>query len=213
MKKIKNSFITIFLLMFIFILLFQNGVFAATDQFKAFLSSDFSTDSSSLASILLACRSFQTLGYTNAMGTDNYQKYATRSSVMNYINNSGNNYGLYISSHGNTDLISMKLNNSSEYIYPSQISGNWHLVFLDSCSSLATNSFANSFKANGYSNRATLGWYMTVTTYASSEFFKYFHVLVGTTNLRSACLSAADRCVKKTPIRMYGDTSWYGWAW
>ena len=130
-----------------------------------------------------------------------------------WIRISGNNYGFYIYAHGNSSGFTLENGNSSKFVSSSDISGNWHLVFLDSCSCLATDTFGRAFKTLGYSNRATLGWYMDIAHVASEEWWTHFYPVAGTTNIRSACLTAADQSQNKTPIRMYGDTSWYGWAW
>ncbi len=59
-----------------------------------------------------------------------------------------------------------------------------------------------------------MGWFNnTVYTNACSEWWGYFKNAVTTTNLRNACLVAAGQCSNSTPIRIYGDTSWYGYAW
>lgn len=217
MRKIKRLCGIIFLLSIICI---ENACFAV-DQFRAFKTWDYEAEDigeSSAAAVNNAVGygvlNFQKLGYINADGTNCITNTGSKEYLLNnWINLSSNNYGFYIYAHGSSSVFALENGNSNEYVSPSEISGNWHLVFLDSCSCQATNSFATAFNTVGYSNRATLGWYTTVSHQGSAEWWEHFYPIVGTTNLRSACLAAADQCELSTPIRMYGDTSWDGSAW
>lgn len=186
--------------------------FAATDEFKAFNTWDFD-HTLGVETVSLAVYTFQKLGYINAAGTNIFTTTSSRSLVLNYIAGTGKNYGFYIQAHGNSNLFTTKSGDSTQYIYPSDITGYWHLVFIDSCSGGATNNFASAFKTEGYSNRAYLSWYTTVTNAGAREWWGYFYGYAGTTDLRNACLLAADRCSNSTPIRMYGDKTWSGYAW
>jgi len=210
--------IKIVLLIAIILITFSQNCFAATDQFRAFMTMDYENSSLQISnantSAANAVLTFQKLGYINAQGENRFYKTPYKSVVINeWISLTGNNYGFYVHAHGNPNLFTMTTGDSSQYIYPSDITGWWHLVFLDSCSCLSTDAFASAFKTVGYSNRATLGWYNDVEFVASAEWWGYFYPEAGTTNLRSACLAAADQCENSTPIRIYGDKTWYGWAW
>ena len=209
MKKNLIQFSVIF--SFIMIML-GTSCFAATDEFRAFNTWDFD-NTTAVETLSYAVWTFQNLGYTNSAGTNKFNTTSSRDVVLNYIKGSGRNYGFYIKAHGNPNLFTTKSGDSSQYIYPDDISGNWHLVFIDSCSTGASDNFARKFNTVGYSNRAYLSWYKTVTVGASREWWGYFYQYAGNSGLRSACLAAADRCSNSTPIRMYGDKEWNGKAW
>ena len=215
MKLLKRF--TILLIVLITIFFFNTSCFAATDQFRTFMTWDYENNpyhENVNNAVSHGVWTFQKLGYINAIGTNNYTNTNDKNYLLNeWIRISGNNYGFYIYAHGNSSGFTLENGNSSKFVSSSDISGNWHLVFLDSCSCLATDTFGRAFKTLGYSNRATLGWYMDIAHVASEEWWTHFYPVVGTTNIRSACLTAADQSQNKTPIRMYGDTSWYGWAW
>ncbi|MBQ9297797.1 MAG: hypothetical protein IJ223_01975 [Clostridia bacterium] len=204
MKKL-TSFILLLLVMF----LLPNFSMASTDQYKAFLSTDFSSDFHSINATGLASATFMKLGYTNASSSD-YEVAYSKWNVLNYISGMGNNYGIVINAHGNSTNIGI----ANQLISPSDIVGVWHLVALDCCECLQTNSFATAFKTVGYSNRATLGWYTTIWNNASPEWWANFYGYAGTECLRDAALDAANNCVNSTPIRIYGDKlNWDGTAW
>lgn len=196
----------------VFVLNINTRCFAATDIFRAFNSVDFN-NSVGIETVSLATLSFQKLGYINEFGANKYTTTNSKSTVLNYISGTGNNYGFYVNSHGATNAIVLDKNDNQQIILYPEISGYWHLVFLDCCNSAINENFSNAFHTSGYSNRAFLGWYTTVTTYGSREWWGYFYNYVGTTGLRDACLLAADKCSNSTPIKMYGDKEWYGYAW
>lgn len=210
----KKFFITTIISMLL-ILTLQISSFAVIDQAKLFLSTDFQNNSLAVQAMNHSVDTFQTLGYDIQGGLPLLHYYVTnsKSTILNWLSGDGNNYGFLVSSHGNTGFFTMQSGNTSARIYPSDITGYWHFVFLDSCSSMANDSLAAAFKTTGYSNRASLGWYTTVGTDGSEEWWSYFKNVAGTTNLRSACLAAADNCSNSTPIRIYGDKTWNGYAW
>lgn len=217
MRLKKVSTILIF---FILIIMQINFVYAA-DQYKAFRSCVFAIGDCSPeivgyvdTSIKWGVATFNKLGYSNAGGNSTaVSNVNNKQDVLNWIRQSSNNYGFYIYAHGTKDWIEVVQGDSSTYLYPSEISGNWHLVFLNCCSCNATNAFATKFHTDGYSKRATLGWYMDVEHKASAEWWPKFYNLAGNTDLRTACLNAADQCSNKTPIRIYGDKTWNGKSW
>lgn len=193
------------------ILILQNQVLGSSWYFKGFMSDDFSGIGE--ATTVYAVSTFQMLGYNNMSGIhNNYTVTSSKSDVLEYINYLGNNFGFYVNAHGNADLFTMQNCNPNQYIYPSDISGYWHFVFLDCCSCLATDKFARAFQTVGYSNRSTLGWYENVTVGGAEEWWWNFSNVAGSTNIRSACLTAADRSTNYTPIRIYGDKTWTGIA-
>ena len=107
----------------------------------------------------------------------------------------------------------IQINDGKIPLYPSDISGNWHLVLLNSCSGGANSSFADAFHITGYSNRGFVSWYTTITNKGLKEWGPIFNSLLGTMSVREAHKAAAESCEESTPARFYGDTSWYGWAW
>lgn len=213
-KNLKK--ISIILLLFGAILI-NTTCFASTDEVRLFLSEDFANSNSARETISLAVGTFQNLGYNNVLGVNRYTTTNSRNIVLDYINGAGNenHYAFFEFAHGADGRFNMCKNGSiaPQRIYSSDISGNWHLVFLNSCEIMTTDSMARAFKTVGYSNRATLGWYKIVEVEACQQWWSYFYHLAGTTNLRSACLSAADQCSSSTPIRIFGDKDWNGKAW
>lgn len=211
MKKIKK----VSVIMFLFLFILQTFCFASSDQVKLFLSTDFTDDSYAREATSYAVLTFQDLGYNNVTGTNKYTITNSRDIVLDYISQSGNNYAFFEFAHGVDGRFNMSRDgsNAPQRIYSSDITGNWHLVFLNSCEIMASDSMASAFKTVGYSNRATLGWYKTVYTDGCVEWWSHFYPIAGSTNLRSACLAAADQCEKDTPIRIYGDKTWDGKAW
>lgn len=218
MKLIKKSLLLTALAITIIINLFTNNSFAATDQAASYMSSEVSSSNSLGLAASAIGAIYSRLGY-NIVTSAPFTATNSKNPVLSYINGTGNNYALNVICHGsgNSTISRLNLNtatNGADAIYPENITGNWHFVILNSCSSLAGPSFANAFKTtSAYSNRAILGWYNSVTFAALGEFWPHFYNKIGTMGLRDLALYAASNCSNSTPIRFYGDTSWYGWAW
>lgn len=220
MKLIKKFLLLTGLIFIIFINFFANNSFAGTDQAASFMSSEVSNSNSLGLAASAIGAIYSKLGY-NIVTPAPFSAVNSKTPVLSYINGNGNNYALNVICHGSGNSTISRLNmnrdgnvGDSECIYPSNITGNWHFVILNSCSSLAGPSFANAFKTtSAYSNRAILGWYNSVEFEAVGEFWPHFYNKVGTMGLRDLALYAASNCANSTPIRFYGDASWYGWAW
>ncbi len=124
-------------------------------------------------------------------------------------------YGLYIDSHGSASSIG---DNSTWSINASEITGNWHFVFLDACSTAASTTWANAFKINGYSSRAFLGWSNNVTIGNAYKFCKVFWKEIEQRNHYNSVEAIAEWSANQipgsgtTPIRFYGDQSYAGYA-
>lgn len=214
--KFIKKILVIIILLSIISCIYQIKSKAGTDEAGLFLTdlegnSIYARNASSYAA-----KTFQKLGYNivTTNGSDLFTTTGSKSTVMSYINSNGKNYGFYVLAHGVPGAFTMHKGDLNQVIKANEISGNWHLVFIDACSALSTSEFANAFKTtSAYSNRAILGWFNDVTTYALHEYWPYFYEQAGTTNLRQAALNAAGKCQSSTPIRFYGDASWYGWAW
>lgn len=211
----KNKIIITLLIISGLLCMLTTNALAVKDQARLFMSTDFNNSTSMKHATLCAVATYRRLGYNVIGGTPilGYTTTSSRQTVLNYISGMGNNYAFFVSAHGNPNLFTMQSGNQSQYIRPTDITGYWHFVFLNSCSCMSTDAFARAFKTVGYSNRASLGWFNTVTFAGSEEWWSYFVNQAGTTNLRAACLAAADRCSNSTPIRIYGDKTWNGRAW
>lgn len=137
----------------------------------------------------------------------------TKASMLEWINNSGNGYAMYVHTFGGSGYFNDYYGNS---IGTASISGNWDFVFIDSAYSAQTNALANAFHTTGYSNRCFLGWSGDVTVY-NSELFNYFfwiEYIDGSLSVRTAAVHAAGRVAGSgtTPIRLYGSTTYTGAA-
>lgn len=187
------------------------NVFAATDQAGVFSTQDF-VGYYGEPTVRVARTGIEKLGYTV---THYNESVSSKSTVTGYINTSAKNYCLYLKCHASSTSLAIVNGDSSNYISQSEISGNWHFVFLDGCSTAEDNGWATAFKTVGYSNRAFLGWYQIVWTEPVYEWSVTFWDQVGTKSLRDAALAAADSVDGSgtTPIRMYGDKTWWGSAW
>ena len=131
----------------------------------------------------------------------------TRDDMLSWINNTGNGYGMYVHTFGGDGYF----NDYNGYsITSSMISG-----FIDSGNSAVSTSLASAFHTIGYTNRCFLGWNGAVTT-ANAELFNYYFwtEYVGSATIQSGAISAASNVpgAGTTPIRLYGSTSYYGWA-
>lgn len=149
------------------------------------------------------------LGYspcTSSMGA------ITKSSMLEWINNSGNGYAMYVHTFGGSGYFNDYYGSS---INSSSISGNWDFVYIDSSHSAATTALANAFHTTGYSNRCFLGWSNSVTTADSNTFNYYFWLeYAGKSSVHTAAVNAAGRVPGSgtTPIRLYGSTTYTGAA-
>lgn len=136
----------------------------------------------------------------------------TRASMLDWINNSGNGYAMYVHTFGGSGYFNDYYGSS---IDSSSISGNWDFVYIDSAYSAATTALANAFHTTGYSNRCFLGWSGAVTT-ANSETFNYYFWLeyAGKSSVHTAAVNAAGRVPGSgtTPIKLYGSTTYKGTA-
>ena len=151
---------------------------------------------------------FQRLGYTT------YSAYGgiTRSAMLDWIHTSSNNYGFYVQTFGGDGYFN---DHDGISVHASDITGNWHLVFIDCSDSAASTTLANAFKIYGYSNRGFLGWSNDVYS-SSTRMFNYYlwTDFVTSVSIRQAAVNAAALVPGSgtTPIRFYGDSSWMGYA-
>ena len=135
------------------------------------------------------------------------------SDIKDYLKNNSRAYAFYFTGHGSNSALGFKYNGR---IYPSDVTGNWHFVFLDACSTAADATWANAFKINGYSNRAFLGWSKSIRWAPGHEFAEKFWPRVnGKVSIRQAAVDAAADVPGEgtTPIKFYGDRSYTGKAW
>lgn len=157
------------------------------------------------------------LNYINASGNQVIIRTNSAEVVKEYIRGTGKNYALVTFSHGDDGAFTMGTKNGVDQWIAwnnNSISGYWHLIFINSCSSMASDKLAQAFKTIGYSNRAALGWYQTIQIPAFEEWWGNFEKYAGNYGLREAALKAANDCTRwDTPIRLYGDGNWNGKAW
>lgn len=188
------------------------------ERYKAFMTNDYENLSSDLKNAVYnakdkGARTFMKLGYKNVFSNTIpiVENTSDKNVVLNWIRKKSNNYGFYIYAHGDEWEFAIRNGVPSTYIHPREISGNWHLVFLDSCSCLATDRFARAFNVIGHNRRAIIGWYKDIDHRGSSQWWNYFYAYAGNMGLRDACLKAAGKVDNwSTPIKMYGDKSWNG---
>ena len=207
---VKKRIIKVFLIMIIVLILFSTTVFAA-EHFKAFASQTAINDAGSWGTdtMDLMVDVMQTLGYNNYYGTNRYHTTSSKQDVLNYINMTGNNYGFAVLAHGSTTHFSM--GDSNQRITTSDISGTWHLVLLNSCRTCINNSFGVAFKTVGYDNRATIGFYDSVTFSESYYFWRTISEMAGTADLNTIVHFADDLTL--APGVIWGDSTWDGQAW
>ncbi len=164
----------------------------------------------------LAKTSFPKLGYSNSV-TFIGSGSSMRNSLLNYVQKDSSAYGLYIRCHGT----STDLRTTTNYLlHYSEVKGNWHLVFLDSCSTAANSTWANAFNINSsYSKRAFLGWSTDANASPTYQFCRFFWPETSarkhSANIRDAAVWAASQVPGSgtTPIRFYGDKTYNGRAY
>ena len=187
--------------------------YAATDEAGVFISTNYTGNDRNIP-YNSARVGLQRLGYRITTSISNT---TTKKEMMDYIKSSGRNYAFFARVHGDDGIIVADKNNSSTEIRSTEITGNWHLVVIPSCSSGESTKFANAFKvntANG-TNKAFLGYYKEVLTDVNTKWNELFWSYVGSRSLRDATLDASDYWTSPgtCPVRMYGDKTWWGWAW
>lgn len=179
-----------------------------SDHAKAFGhdSVSYSYNSSKLAEA-----GFKKLGYvtepTFTTSTSNM-----RGAVLDYLNKS-TSYGFYITCHTSGSGAAL-CGGGGWSVTPQDIHGNFHLVFLDACSTAASRNWVNAFNCDN-PRRGFLGWKRTVGFDPSYQFCQYFWPRVGTKPIYNLALDAAASVPGSgtTPIVYFGDKSWYGWAY
>lgn len=133
-----------------------------------------------------------------------------RDDILNYLNKD-TSYGFYITCHGTNYTLG---DNKNWTIYTSDITGNFHLVFLDACYTGLDHTWASAFKCD-YPKRGFLGWKTGVRSSDAAQFDSYFWSHVGSKAICSVAIDAAASVPGKgtTPIVFFGDRSWYGYAY
>ena len=192
------------LIIFVFIISISSLSFASASA-HCFGNINLSTAEECVDSAILG---FDSLNYSPV-----YNTYGaiTKEGILNWIHNTGNGYGFSIRTSAGDGSF---LDSYDVPIYPSDITGNWDLVFLDCAFSAEDSTFAQAFKTVGYSNRGFIGWRDAVSGNRAETFSYYlWNVYVTTRSLNSAVSSAAVEVpsVGAEP-RYFGDTSWYGYA-
>lgn len=168
-----------------------------------------------------ATSGFSSLGYTTTRQNSDVAS-TLKTSLSNFML-IDDAYGLYIRSHGDAEMTILATEKNDVFsiiLNCSDVSGNWHFVFLDACYTGTDSTWADAFNiTSSHGNRGFLGWSGSVLTGNSYKFGNEFWPLVGTMTLRNAALAAADEVpnnddgTPSTPIRYYGDWSYNGEAW
>lgn len=215
-KNLSYKIIFISLLLIMFSTLFPISNVLATDKARVFSTDFFSTKESDKQH---AVNGLKKLKYSVSTKDS-----VTKSQILSWTNSGGsnysnNNYCFYISTHGPSDSeaeqgITYFKDNNKVKIYPGDITGNWHFIYIDACNSKRNNKFPNSFNIKSTSsNRAYLGWATEVPVWSANLFNNYFWETYVTHHpIRTAAIKAAADVPGSgtTPIRFVGDTSWYG---
>lgn len=143
------------------------------------------------------------LGYNTSI------EYANSDKIKSYLKGYYS-YGFTFSGHGSSNSIASDFGD----VYPSDVSGVWKFVFLDSCNSANGYEWSNAFNIYDNSkNRIFMGWYTTVEMTLSNKFCRNLNLCIKDdsslyfyTNLWNAINKTDDYY----PIRFRGDKQWNG---
>lgn len=188
-----------------------NQAFAVVDEAGIFITHDIPENDRNIA-FNAAYSGLEKLGYNI---TDARSYCETRDDILYFIEKPNKNYCFYFRGHANYNVITAHQNTAEGRITTDDITGYWHLVVLAGCSTGQTTDWADAFRVSSGSNKAFLGYYQTVTISNNTEWNRLFWNYVGDMNLRQAALEATEftDVAGSVPIRMYGDKTWWGWAW
>lgn len=161
----------------------------------------------------LAATAFVGLGYTS------HNWYVGRGAELvkkvNFYLKGNNSYGFYINCHGTAGALSC----DKEIIKANQVTGNWHLVFLDACCTRTIDGWAKYFNIVGKKKRAFLGWNGRVGEGDAYKFCNYFwHEMCSHSNSTKNVNDTAAWAIGKVPgnkanIKFYGDKNYNGKAY
>ena len=167
------------LIIFVFIISISSLSFASASA-HCFGNINLSTAEECVDSAILG---FDCLNYSPV-----YNTYGalTKEGILNWIHNTGNGYGFSIRTSGSDECFVDSYGNA---IYPSDITGNWDLVFLDFAYSGENSNFAQAFKTVGYSNRGCISWTSSVSGSKAEDFSYYFWNVYITTRTLNAAVS------------------------
>lgn len=173
---------------------------------------------------ILVSNAFARLGWTpvESLSTDNGTNLRTK--VLDYVQNKSDAYAFYFRGHGRSPSsragarLSIKVGNDySGILYPSEVKGNWHFVYLDACDTADDDTWAKAFKiTNSSVNRGFLGYKGSAYIHYTALFADNFWNLLPSKTVRAAAIAAANEVpnlndgTKTTPIRFYGDYSYRG---
>lgn len=137
----------------------------------------------------------------------------TKSSILQYVSRTDNNYGLYVHALGGPGFFNDYYSNS---IKAADLSGYWDFVFIDASECAKDNTLAAALHCIGYQNRCFLSW-CNVVMYSDAETFGYYFWLeeVGRgTSIYTCAISAATAVpgAASASITLYGSTTYTGVA-
>lgn len=165
---------------------------------------------------------FSSLGYYQPYACQPHCGWVTKQDVM-WVINHPQLYGLYINAHGLGDANGNYVNAIGDGVnwelYATEVSGNWHFVYLDCCFTSSTNNFANAFHTIGYTNRVFVGHNNEVLQSTSYEFtWRFAGLLSSTSNSVFNCAVLARDAVIVSGYAdcnpgVLGDLSYDGSSW
>lgn len=167
-----------------------------------------------------AAEAFERLGYVQPYACQPHTGWVKKEDVMWVINHKSL-YGLFISAHGledeNGNFLNAITDGENWTLYSSEVSGNWHFVYLAGCLTSSTDAFAKAFKTKGYSGRCFVGNNNSVSTRTSYEFIINFCGKLGSKSVLNCVLEARQEVLNAghddCNPGFIGDSNYYGWAW
>jgi len=164
---------------------------------------------------------FSRLGYYEPYACQPHCGWVEKTDVM-WVITHPQLYGLYINAHGLGDENGVYKNAIGDLVnwelYATEVSGNWHFVYLDCCYTSSTLNFGNAFNITGYSNRAFVGHNNEVGIVTSYQFTWRFAGLLGYGSTVLNCLlTARDTAIisgyTDCNPGFIGDSTYTGASW
>lgn len=140
---------------------------------------------------------------------------------ITYLLGRDNAYAFYFCGHGDSSTVDPSLaikDSNDDYhdvLLKSEVTGNWHFVFLDACHT-GRSIWAEAFNiSSSHPKTAYLGWDGKVQASNTNSFCIKFWMHRVLMNVRDAAVKAAGEVpgVGTTPIKFFGDTSYNGEPW
>ena len=167
-----------------------------------------------------ATNAFKRLGYVQPYACQPYTGWVNKQDIMWVLNHSSL-YGLFLSCHGvydaNNNFANQLTADGSWYLSPSEVTGNWHFVFIAACGSSSTPAFPAAFKTGGFEGRCFVGYNISTPTETSYQFIIRFCSKLGSMPVIDAVVAARDETLaagyRECDPGFWGDMKYYGTAW